>query len=140
MNTIDRQLLFSQTFPVRWGDMDALGHVNNTIYFRYCEQIRVEWLDSLARPTTIKQTDGPVIIDALCTFHRPVVYPATITVNMYGGKPGRSSFETYYDIINADDNTLLYCTGRAKVVWVDYAANQSLPVPDDLRQQLPQGD
>jgi acyl-CoA thioester hydrolase len=41
--------------PVRWGDMDAYGHVNNTVYFRYMEQVRVEWLEqmgSVVRRTT----------------------------------------------------------------------------------------
>ena len=35
------------TVPIRWGDMDAQGHVNNTVYFRYMEQARVEWFERM---------------------------------------------------------------------------------------------
>ena len=48
-----RHLLITSRMPVRWGDMDAYGHVNNTVYFRYMEQVRVEWLEqmgSVVRP------------------------------------------------------------------------------------------
>ena len=37
--------------PIRWGDMDAMGHVNNTVYFRYMEQTRIEWLYAESEPT-----------------------------------------------------------------------------------------
>ncbi|MDB5949239.1 MAG: acyl-CoA thioesterase, partial [Massilia sp.] len=33
--------------PIRWGDMDAMGHVNNTVYFRYFEQARISWFDEV---------------------------------------------------------------------------------------------
>ena len=46
-----RLLVHTSTQPIRWGDMDALGHVNNTVYFRYMEQARIEWLFAYARRT-----------------------------------------------------------------------------------------
>jgi hypothetical protein len=42
-----RKLVQTCLIPIRWGDMDAYGHVNNTIYFRYMEQARVEFLERL---------------------------------------------------------------------------------------------
>ena len=33
--------------PIRWGDMDAFGHVNNTVYFRYMEQVRISWFEQI---------------------------------------------------------------------------------------------
>jgi acyl-CoA thioester hydrolase len=41
-----KKLVHVTHIPIRWGDMDAYGHVNNTVYFRYMEQARVEWLES----------------------------------------------------------------------------------------------
>ena len=38
-----KKLTFEMTIPIRWGDMDAMGHVNNTIYFRYLEILRIEY-------------------------------------------------------------------------------------------------
>ncbi|MDP2194899.1 MAG: acyl-CoA thioesterase, partial [Rhodocyclaceae bacterium] len=58
--------------PVRWGDMDALGHVNNTVYFRYTEQARIDWLESLGFAVMVDVEEGPVIINASCTFFKPI--------------------------------------------------------------------
>ena len=58
-----KKLIHVTKMPIRWGDMDAYGHVNNTVYFRYMEQARVEWVEEMkvqVRPGG----DGPVIINA----------------------------------------------------------------------------
>ena len=57
--TAERRLLHSLRLQVRWGDMDALGHVNNAEYLRYFEQSRIAWLEALGFPTTGKGT-GPI--------------------------------------------------------------------------------
>ena len=41
-----RKLVHTEIIPIRWGDMDAMGHVNNTVYFRYMEQARICWFDA----------------------------------------------------------------------------------------------
>ena len=40
----NKKLVYECTIPMRWGDMDAMGHINNTLYFRYLEIARVDWL------------------------------------------------------------------------------------------------
>ena len=42
-----KKLVHTERIPVRWGDMDAMGHVNNTVYFRYMEQTRICWFEKL---------------------------------------------------------------------------------------------
>ena len=42
-----KKLLYEMRFPVRWGDMDAMGHVNNTVYFRYLENARIAWMEAI---------------------------------------------------------------------------------------------
>jgi acyl-CoA thioester hydrolase len=135
----DRRLLHTLTIPVRWGDMDALGHVNNTVYFRYCEQARVSWLEEAELGGTLQVGTqvGPVIVNASCTFHRPVVYPATLEVRLYGGSPGRSSFETWYEIFRVDEPETICATGSSKVVWVDHAEGRSTPLPASVLEALP---
>ena len=49
-----------QTITMRWGDMDAVGHLNNTYYFRYLEQIRLNWLESMGHSIN-PQGRGPVL-------------------------------------------------------------------------------
>jgi acyl-CoA thioester hydrolase len=129
--TAPRTLIHSTLIPIRWGDMDAYGHVNNTVYFRFAEQARCEWLESQGYKVA-PQGIAPVIINAACTFLRPMSYPGTVALRMFAGSPGRSSLETYYEMRLAGDETL-YCEGSAKVVWMDAATGKSAPVPDPIR-------
>lgn len=134
-------LLHTLTIPIRWGDMDALGHVNSAAYFVYMEQARVSWLASAGvGDIGTGASAGAVIANAYCTFHRSITYPAELQVQMHGGAPGRSSFESYYELRDASNSALLYATGSARIVWVDYASGRSLPLPEFIRRQLPAPD
>ena len=116
--------------PVRWGDMDAQGHVNNTVYFRYMEQARIEWMERVDAPVGIGPGLGSVIVNASCTFIEPIEYPGTVEVRMFIGSPGRSSFESYYELwIGARK----HAEGAAKIVWIDRATLRSTPLPDVVR-------
>jgi acyl-CoA thioester hydrolase len=42
-----KKLVYEMTIPIRWGDMDAMNHVNNTTYFRYLETMRIDWMRSI---------------------------------------------------------------------------------------------
>ena len=118
--------------PVRWGDMDAFGHVNNTVYFRYLEQARVEWIEAMRIPVR-PGGDGPVIINAACTFLRPLTYPGTVEVRTLIGALGRSSCETFVEMrIDGE----VYAEGSAKVVWMNPLSGKSVPLPDDVRALL----
>jgi len=123
----------TEVIPIRWGDMDAMGHVNNTIYFRYMEQARISWFDRIgARPQP--NGEGPVIINASCTFIRQLVYPGTVEVRMYAGGAGRSSFETWMEMRPSYAPDVVYAEGAAKVVWVDFPREKSTALPDWLRR------
>ncbi|WHI51409.1 thioesterase family protein [Microbulbifer sp. MLAF003] len=134
-----RNLLYQENLAVRWGDMDALGHINNATYFTYFEQCRCSWLETINRSDSVGGNigDGPVLLNATANFHLPLVFPAKVIVTMYGGVPGRSSFNSYYEIREADNTDNLYTTGEAKIVWVDHRTGKSIPVPDDIRALLP---
>lgn len=129
-----RKLILTTEIPIRWGDMDAYGHVNNTVYFRYMEQIRCEWLEQLGY-TVGPGGEGPVIVNAACTFLLPLTYPGTVEVRLFAGHPGRSSIPTHYELRLVGDDTL-YATGDSKVVWIDTASGKSAPLPESLRASL----
>ncbi|MCA3181123.1 MAG: thioesterase family protein [Burkholderiaceae bacterium] len=121
--------------PIRWGDMDAMGHVNNTVYFRYMEQCRISWFGAmgiLAGP----DGHGPIIVNASCTFRRELVYPGTVLVRTFVGEFGRTSVETTYELVRTDDPATVYADGAAKVVWIDFPKRRSEPWPDSVRQAI----
>ncbi|OGB23234.1 MAG: thioesterase [Burkholderiales bacterium RIFCSPLOWO2_02_FULL_57_36] len=130
-----KRLVHAARMPIRWGDMDAMGHVNNTIYFRYLEQARIEWFSQMNCDPD-PQGEGPVIINAHCTFLRQLKYPGDIEVLTFVGELGRSSFETIQEIRRADDPETLIAEGGAKVVWVNFPLEKSMPLPDAVRQRL----
>jgi acyl-CoA thioester hydrolase len=129
-----KKLIHITRIPIRWGDMDAYGHVNNTVYFRYMEQARVEWLEAM-EVVVLPKGEAPVIINASCTFLVPMNYPGTVEVRTYIGQLGRSSIPTYVEMRLEGDDTL-YAEGAAKVVWMDTATGKSVPLPERVRTAL----
>jgi acyl-CoA thioester hydrolase len=130
-----KQLVHIARVPIRWGDMDAMGHVNNAVYFRYIEQARIEWFFSMDVGTT-PTTDGPVVINANCTFLRQLKFPGDLEIRTFIGAIGRSSFETMQEIRRVDDPDTLVAEGGAKVVWVNTQTGKSMPIPDAFRQMI----
>ncbi len=133
------QHLNGSIFDLRWGDMDAFGHLNNTGYFRFFEQTRMDWLATHGHYLSDTQQSF-VIVDAHCEFLKPIVYPSTIVVDLFAGPPGRSSFQTYYQISDATQTNVLYARGRSKVVWIDLKTSSSTPLPDFLLAHLPKSE
>ncbi len=119
-----------------WGEMDALGHLNNLSYFRYCEEARVRFFQSLGY-LLYGQPSGPVIVTTTCDFLTAIVYPADLIVTLNGGAPSRSSFTSYYEIRDAADEGKVYARASARIVWVDYGAGKSTALPDSIRRRLP---
>jgi acyl-CoA thioester hydrolase len=122
---------FQTDIVVRWADMDALGHVNNVLYFRYLEEIRMQWLAGInALPDP--NGKGPVLVNAFCTYHRQVVYPAVLSGKLFLGKKGRSSIDIFCTLTDKENDKILYASGGATVVWRDFVAGVSISLPDSL--------
>ena len=131
--------LFTARIPVRWGDQDALGHVNNAAYLTYVEQARIEWLRSLAdadRDWPGAPTSGPILAAADLQFKRPIVYPATVVVRMTARPPGRTSAGIDAELTVEGDEGAVYATAGTTLVWVDYATGRPTPLPEVLRDRL----
>ncbi|HML81541.1 MAG TPA: thioesterase family protein [Thiomonas arsenitoxydans] len=132
-----KQLVHTLTLPIRWGDMDVMGHVNNTIYFRYMEIIRLEWLRETGVPANPAGL-GPVIVNAFCNFQIKLKYPGEVLARLYTTDVGRTSFDTYTLLSRTDDPDTIYASGGSRVVWVDFPRRKSAPLPDRLRELLTQ--
>ena len=129
----DRTPVFTAQIPVRWGDMDAMGHVNNSRFFTYFEQARLEWLETMAPDDWRAGSTGPILASAQCDFRRPVVYPATLAITIAAGALGRTSLPTFYDVRVDGESETVVATGEATLVWIDYTTGQPVPLPDALR-------
>ena len=130
-----RTEVFRMVIPIRWGDMDAMGHVNNTVYFRYLETVRIEWMRSIGCEPD-PRGEGPVIVNAFCNFLRQLEYPGDVLAVMSVSDPGRSSFESWCTLSRTDDPDTVYAAGGATTVWVDFPKQKSAPLPERMRQHL----
>ena len=129
------RLLHACRIPVRWGDMDSYGHVNNTRYVQYLEEARIAWFASLSMDID-HGPEGPVVLQVQHTYLRPVVHPATVVVELYAGALGRSSLTLEHRLYTEAESGILYGEGFCKLVWIEHAANRSVPVPPGLRALL----
>lgn len=130
-----RQLVHEMDLPIRWGDMDALGHVNNAVYFQYMESGRIAWFESLGCAFR-GEGQGIVIVNAFCNFIQQLEYPGDVCVQTWASDLGRSSLNVWTTMQRSDAPGTLCAAGGATVVWVDFAAQKSAPFPPALRSKL----
>ncbi len=130
----DKKLVFVSRVPIRWGDMDAMGHVNNSVFFRYMEQARIEWYTHLGRGENAGVET--VVVHNHCTYYAPVAYPGELEIRTYAGSPGRSSFDVVQEIRRTDKPDTICAVGGSKVVWVNRETGKSTPLPAAIRQLM----
>ena len=128
-----RKLAHVERIPIRWGDMDAMGHVNNVTYFRFMEQARISWFDKLVPERKAWKSNGIVIVNASCNFRRAMTYPGTVEVKLYNAKPGGSSVATYYELSIESE---IYADGAAVVVFIDMKSQKPIRIPEEVRALL----
>jgi acyl-CoA thioester hydrolase len=129
------KLVHVERMRMRWGEMDALGHMNNTAYFRYLEQTRIAWFDSIG---ATYDTEGAVLGSISCRFIVPLVYPVDLEVTLVAGPPRRSTFSLHSEIRHQGQPEKIYARAEAVMVWIDLKDGKSRPVPEWLRALLPQ--
>lgn len=135
----ERRLAHIERMPIRWGDMDAMGHVNNTVYFRFMEQARISWFSALVPEDEAWKSTGIVIANASCNYKRALTYPGTVEVRLYCGAAGGSSLPTFYElrVIQGEmRDPVLYADGAALVVFVNMRTQKAARIPDEIRERL----
>ena len=127
-----KKLVHEMCIPIRWGDMDAMNHVNNTIYFRYLETVRIDWMSSIGCQPDPKG-EGPVIVNAFCNFYKQLEYPGDVRVKMYVSDPGRTTFESWGTMERVDQPGVIYAAGGATTIWVNFPEQKAKALPDWIR-------
>lgn len=122
------------TIPVRWGDMDALGHVNNVKFFTFDESVRIAYFDELARAdATFMKTHGMILAHIGADFIAQLHYPATLEVGLRVARIGRSSLNTVAAMFS--DGKLIAVT-KGVIVWFDYANQKTMAIPEHVRDLI----
>lgn len=127
-----KKLVFETHIAVRWGDMDAMGHVNNATYFRYMETARIDWFRSIGCVPDA-QGEGPVIVNAFCNFYRQFEYPDEVLLKMYVSDPGRTTFESWATMEKVAEPGVVCAAGGATTIWVNFPQQKAVGLPDWIR-------
>ena len=127
-----KKLVYEMIIPIRWGDMDAMGHLNNGVYFRYLETVRIDWMykiDCVPAPQGV----GPIIVNAFCNFHQQIVYPGDVLIKMYTSDPARTTFESWATMERTDAPGVICAAGGATTIWVDFQKQKAVEMPQWMR-------
>ncbi len=131
---------FSFWWPqtVRWGDMDAMGHVNNAIYFQYMESARVAFFERLGWGSRDMGPGrcGPVVVSQTFNYRQQLHYPAEIEVGIACSELRRRSYVLSYAIFPKGSADVIG-DGSTVLVWMDYALGQAVEVPANIRTLFP---
>ena len=129
------RLPFRCVLEVRFGDADALGHVNNVIYYRYLEQARVRFMQTIwGGLTGNAMADFPyVVAHSELDFLAPLHYDDHCLVTMGISRLGHTSFTFCYELFSVGTQTMV-ARGTVVMVVVDHQIGRPQPIPDELRQ------
>jgi acyl-CoA thioester hydrolase len=131
---IDDLFRFSTSLDVRWRDLDALGHVNNAVYFTYLEQARHHYLRELALISPEPGDIGIILAETNCQFKSPLGLGERVTIYMRVSELRNSSFIVKYRIEGEDGR--LVATAHSAQVCYNYQARRPVPIPNDWREAM----
>lgn len=129
------QYVHSYRERIRWGDMDAFGHVNNVQFFRYLEGARVAYSSEVAGSWLRAEGESVILADQRCSFLKQLNWPGELDVYTRTLKVGRSSIHLDQLVCRRGD-TQAVAVGRGVMVWFDFDAQRPAPVPEALRRRI----
>ena len=125
--------LIDCVIDLRWRDLDALNHVNNSAFLTYIEEARLQWFGQLQGPW-FGETWMPVVAAVHVNYRAQLAWPGRIAVQLYCERLGKSSLTVAHRIVDANDAEKLYSDGHTVLVWVNPADGKSVALPESVRK------
>ncbi|GAB3749642.1 hypothetical protein GCM10028795_14950 [Lysobacter olei] len=126
------RVLIHVPLGVRWRDLDAFNHVNNSKYLSYLEEARLQWM--LTMPGQgLDDHVAPVVAAANLNYRRPIEWPNEVMVELFVERLGNTSVTIGHRIVARNDASVLYCDGNVVLVWIDRGTGAAAPLPAEVR-------
>jgi acyl-CoA thioester hydrolase len=119
--------------PVRWRDLDAFNHVNNSQYLSYLEEARLQWMMTLPG-RGMDERVAPVVAAAHLNYRRPIAWPCALTIELVVEHLGTTSVRIGHRITAGGAGDVLYCDGHTVLVWIDRIDGAATALPDAVRR------
>jgi acyl-CoA thioester hydrolase len=121
--------------PVRFRDIDAMGHVNNAVFFTFFEEGRGAFLKEVLQ--IVDPSEYPFILARLsCDYLKPVKLGDRVAIHVWIGEVGRTSFVFKYNLVDRDEEEKIYARGESTMVLFDYKEKKTLPLTPDVLGKL----
>ena len=122
-----------------WGDMDAFQHVNNTVYFRYFEDIRMAYFSEVGINDFMERNKiGPILARTECDFRLPLNYPDEIEIGTKCEVLSEKKFIMHYEVHSVRHKAIA-ARGNGLIVFYDYVKNRSCAIPDQIVEKIKNG-
>ncbi len=131
-------VLYRMPMELRWRDLDAFNHVNNSSFLTFLEEARIHWFTSLGTEW-VTDTIAPLLAAVQINYRRPLPYPSDIIVELLAERVGTTSVTIGHRILGRarDDHpegAVLYADGHVVMVWIDRASGRPTGLPASVRQ------
>ena len=125
---------FSIEINVRFRDLDAMGHVNNSVYLTYLEEARAALWRALIGKRGLKEINF-IVAEITCKYKSPAHYGETLIVNVKLSRIGSKSFDFKYDILEKTSGRLV-AEANSVQVFYDYKKNKTITIPEHLKPKF----
>ena len=127
----------STEIKVNWGDMDALGHVNHSVYAKWMETVRMMYFSEIGMMNLYDDSNiGPILARIEIDYELPIVFPDVVTESTSVSRIGNSSFDMRYKIESQSNNGKSAATGSVVCVVLDYSSGIPHKIPLKLRKSI----
>jgi acyl-CoA thioester hydrolase len=120
------------SISLRWRDLDAFNHVNNSTFLTYLEEARLSWLSRIIKHWD-HDTVAPVMAATQLNYRRQLTWPGEILVQLFCERLGSTSLTMAHRIVDAKEPATLYLDGNVVMVWIDPASGKPVPLPEAIR-------
>lgn len=121
--------------PLRWGDFDALAHVNNVRYFDFMQDARVSLVHEFGLPKSSLTEIGHLVARNEIDYLKPIgVNDHAVAVEIWISRFGGASYDVLYEI--SDDAGVVCARAKSVMVTVDMATEAVIRIPDDVRAAM----
>ena len=122
--------------PVAWGEMDAFGHLNNIVYFRYFESARIAYFYKLDLIDMMTKTGiGPILAATSCRFKIPLTYPDKVLVGARVVSIAEDRFTMGHCVFSINHQKVA-AEGDGLIVTLNYREGKKVQIPGELRRRI----
>ena len=123
------------SFSTRWGDNDAYGHVNNTVYYEWFDSAVNGWLVEQGLLDIVAGDPIALVVETSCNYFAPLAFPEDVEVGLAVAELGRSSVRYSIGVFATDADSAA-AQGEFVHVLVDRANRRPVAMPGEWRQKL----